>query len=85
MKNDRYEIGDETFVGVLAAMPTKPLGLWDINGGWAPWLIYEWGVDYNCTRMLKINETWLELYTKPHNQWYKFTKSDIWGNRQLLG
>lgn len=79
MMSNTNKIGDKHEIRVCATMVTKPIAAYDIYDIDEPWLIYEWGTDYSGRR-IKINSmTLLDLYTKSHYLFYKFTRRDIWG------
>ena len=81
--NNINSIGNEHRIIVCATMVTKPIAMYDIYDMNEPWLIYEWGTDYNGRYMKMAQRTWRELYTKSNFTFYKFTRRDIWGCRRV--
>lgn len=81
-KSPMTVLGEEIYIEVHSLFPTKPLMRWSVDTHiWNPPLVFEWGIARDSLSLLSVGVTILELYTKSHTSWRRFTRQDIWVSR----
>jgi len=78
-----WEIGDAVPVAMKIIRILPSLYTVNLYSTSVPFCVFEFGLDYARHDTIREKESLLDLYTKQHFGWYKFTSADVWERRSF--